>query len=466
VRTIFSQAAKPAGLWPRHFYTPQSSSCKKSVNFFRPITIAALAAGIFLASTQNSSAQNLPTEQAAQSQSFVNMAGVVTHFNYTNTVYGSNWPQLFTALQSLGVHHIRDGYFDPNQYPQLIQEHQALQAAGIRTTYVMPYDPTITDSSIEQLANVTSDMDAIEGPNECDILGDCGGGGAIGIANTIAWLPELQLAAQDLNVPLVAPSWVLPSSYPLAGNLDQFVNLNSLHLYFGGRNPGSTGWGDFDAEGNSFGSFAFWLDQAAIDAPGRPSEIGETGYISFPSTTTPYTVPESVTASYVPRTMLLAFKHGYDKTFFYQLIDDPTSVQGYGLLRPDFSEKPGFIALQNLLSILSDPNPSWSSSTPGSLPYQILGGDSNVNHLLLQKSDGSYWLAIWLEEPSWDPANVVSIAVIPENIGIMLGNGYATTTDYQFDATGNVTAFNQPTIGNIASLTITDQVSIVQIVPQ
>jgi hypothetical protein len=224
-----------------------------------------------------------------------------------------------------------------------------LAAAGIKTDYVVDWGPSITSQSIEQLAGAAGDMDEIEGPNECDILGQCGGGGALGIANALAFLPVLQSAAQSLGVPVAAPSWVLPASYPMAGNLDSLVNLNSLHLYFGGRNPGSSGWGSFDAQGNSFGSFNFWLDQAAIDSPGLPTQIGETGYISFPSTSTPYTVPESVTASYIPRTMLLSFKHGYDKTFFYQLIDDPTSPQGYGILRTDFSEKPGFTALQNML---------------------------------------------------------------------------------------------------------------------
>jgi hypothetical protein len=428
------------------------------------LIVANLAAGILLTAHQTSLAQSIQPEQAAVSQNFVNMAGVVTHFNYTNTIYGSNWPQLFQALQNLGVHHIRDGYFDPNQYPELIQEHQQLQAAGIRTTYVMPYDPSIPASSIDQLASETGDMDAIEAPNECDILGQCGGGGVTGIQNAIAMLPALRTSAYDLSVPLIAPSWVLPSSYPIAGNLGGLVALNTVHVYFGGRNPGSSGWGDYDAQGNSFGSFNFWLDQAAIDVPNLPTQIGETGYISFPYTSTPYTVPESVTASYVPRTMLLAFKHGYDKTFFYQLIDDPTSPQGYGLLHTDLSPKAGFTALQNLLSLLSDPG--GSNFSPGSLSYTILGGDSSVNHLLLQKSDGSYWLALWLEEPSWDPANVVSLPVTPENIGIQLGPGYTTTTNYQFNNTGNVVAFNQPMNGNIAGLTVTDQISIIQIVPQ
>ena len=392
------------------------------------------------------------------------MAGINTHIGYVDTVYGTNFPQVLAALQNLGVHHIRDGYFPPAQYPELVQEHQELLSSGIRTEYVIGYDPSITPQAIEDLAGATGDMDGIEGPNECDVLAQCGGGGPAGILNGIAMLPALQVAAQDLNVPLMAPSLVLPWSYPVSGSLDSWVNLNTLHLYFGGRYPGSQGWGDFDPEGHSYGSFEYWLDMSALNAPGRPAQIGETGYLSFPNSTTPWTVPETVEASYTPRTMLLAFKHGYDKVFFYQLIDEPTSPQGYGMLRPDFSEKPAFVALKNLLSLLSDPG--GSNFTPGSLPFSILGGDSNVNDLLLEKSDGSYWLAIWLEEPSWDPANAVMLPVAPENIELELGPGFATTNDYQFDDQGNVTPFPQPMFGNVTPITITDQVSFVRIVPQ
>lgn len=456
------QATKPAGLWSCLVETLHNLPCSNRLKLFRPIVQAAFAAGILIASQATSYAQN--PEGAASSQSLVNMAGVVTHLNYPNTVYGTNWPQVFDALQKMGIHHIRDGYFDVNQYPQVVQEHQQLQAAGIRTTYVIPYDWSIGVGNIQQLAYANGDMDALEGPNECDVLGQCGGGGTTGILNAVSFMPNLNYAAQTLNVPMVAPSFVLPESYPVSGNIDWLVNTNSLHLYFGGRNPGSIGWGDYDPQGHSYGSFDYWRDQSEINAPGKPIQIGETGYMSWPSTGTPFTVPENVAASYLPRTLLLAFKHGFDKTFFYQLIDDPTSPQGYGLLRNDFSEKPGFTALKNMLNLLADPGAN--SFTPSSLPFEILGGDSNVNHLLLQKSDGSFWLALWLEEPSWDPVNVSYIPVQPENIGIRLGSGYATTTDFQFNDTGNYVGFNQPMDGNIAPLTVTDQVSIIRIVPQ
>jgi hypothetical protein len=459
------QSARPAVLRPRQVHVSLTSSRPRRnaipAQFF---FLLLFAAGAILISQPSSLAQGpaLNSEQAAKAQSLVNAAGVVTHLTYTNTSYYTAWPQVFSALQTLGVHHIRDGYFNTAQSPSVTAEHNQLKAAGISTSYVIPYDTSISAADIEELARDSGDLDAIEAPNECDIPGQCGGGGALGISNVLSFLPMLHTAAQDLNVPLLAPAFVLPSSYSLAGILNSEVNLNNAHLYFGGRNPGSPGWGDFDPKGNSFGSFAYWLDQTAIDGPGLPTVISETGYISFPSTTMPFTVPESVTASYIPRTLLLAFKHGYDKTYFYQLLDDPTSPQGYGLLRNDFSEKPGFTALKNLFSLLSDAN--WTSFTPGSLSYSISGGGSNVNQLLLQKSDGSYWLALWLEESSWNPATATPVSVSPENIGIFLDSAHMTTTDYQFNSTGNVVSFNQPMNGNLTSLTLTDQVSLIKIV--
>ena len=95
--------------------------------------------------------------------------------------------------------------------------------------------------------------------------------------------------------------------------------------------------------------------------------------------------------------------------------------------------------------------------------YTTSGGDSNLNQLLLEKSDGSFWLVLWLEESSWDPVNCVPVSVAPENIGIELNNSYHTTSDYQFDSNGNVTRVDQPMNGNRASLTVTDQISIVEI---
>jgi hypothetical protein len=459
------KAAKPAGLWPRCYPSALISS-SSSFSFHRRFLLRAFAltafvAGAALVLQQTCAAQSMNTEQAAQAQAFVNTAGVNTHLTYTDTPYYTAWPQIFNALQTLGVKHIRDGYFDTWATPQIAYEHQQLAQAGITTDYVLPFGMNPSPQALQQFAGRVWDVEAVEAPNECDILGDCGGGGIAGISNVISLLPNLQSAAQSLNVPLMGPSYVLPSSYPQSGNIAPLMALNSLHLYFGGRNPGSPGWGSCDAQGNCFGSFAYWLDQSNIDAPGVAPVNTETGYLSFPSTTTPYTVPEGVAATYDLRTLLLGFKYGFQETFFYQLLDDPSSPAGYGLLNSDLSPKAPFTALSNLLSLMSDPGGSFS---PGTLTFALAGGDSNLQHMLFQKSDGSYYLVLWLEEPCYNPATNQNIAVAPENIGIELPGNYTTATDYQFNPSGNYVAFNQPMYGNWAGLTVTDQISVVKIV--
>jgi hypothetical protein len=408
----------------------------------------------------------LPQEQAAASGSFVSSVGVVTHLSYTNTPYYTQFPQILSALQSLGVRHIRDGYYPWGESNPVVQEQQKLAANGITCDYVVPYDLTTTPQAIEQFASMVGNVESLEPPNECDISGACNGLGATAIENLIGFLPTVNTAAQALGVPVLGPAFVNQDSYTEAGDLSSQMNVNNLHIYFGGRNPGSAGWGAEDAEGNSYGSFAWWLDQAAIDGPGLPSEITETGYIASQSTSTPFTLPDSVEASYAPRTLLLAYKNGFKETFLYELLDEVSSP-GYGLLNSDLSPKPAFTAVENLLSTLSDQGASQAASfTPGSLPYTLSGGDQNLNHLLLEKSDGTYWLVLWLEEPSWDPVNVAALAVQPENITLELDGADTATTAYQFDDSGNVTTVPLTMDQYDTSLTVSDQVTIVKITPQ
>ena len=388
---------------------------------------------------------------------------MVTHLSYTDTPYYTEFPEVLSALQTLGVHHIRDGFYPWASTSPIVLNHKALAKVGIKTDYVVPYSFTTTPTAVATLAGMTGDMESVEAPNECDVNSGCGGNGVLAIANLLSFLPVVNGAASKVGVPALGPSFVLQATYPLVGDLDGDMSMNNLHIYFGGRNPGSTGWGAVDAQGHAYGSFDWWLDQAAIDGPGKPVEITETGYIATPATSTPYTLPESVEASYIPRTLLLAFQHGFKRTLLYELLDEKSSP-GYGLLHSDFSPKPAFTAVKNLLATLADNGTG--AFTTGSLPYTISGGGSTLNHLLLEKRDGSYWLVLWLEQSSWDPVHVARVAVTPQNIGLQLGSAYKTTTDFQFDSNGEATAFHQPMTGDAANLTVSDQVSIVEIVPQ
>jgi hypothetical protein len=400
--------------------------------------------------------------QASPADSFVDSIGVNTHLTYQNTLYFTAWPQVFSDLQDLGVRHIRDGYVNPNWGPPYTTEHQQLAQNGIKTDYVVPYDPTITPQSIEDLASVAQDMELLEAPNECDLTGSCGGTTqAAGLSNMLGFMSTIQSAGSSLSVPVIGPSFAAFQSYALVGNAASKMTYNNLHVYFGGRNPGSSGWGAPDAQGNAYGSFQFWLDQANIDAPGLPSVITETGYMSFPGNPTPYTIPLNVEASYIPRTFLLAYMHGIGRSYQYELLEDPNSP-GFGLIDGNLTERPAYFELKNLIANLADPGPSFA---PGQLQFSIQGGDSTLNHMLFQKRDGSFWMILWLEQSSFDPVNQVATPVTAQNVTLTLGGGYVAPNVGTFDDSGNLNWTSPQPASSVVPLTISDQLTIVKILP-
>lgn len=437
--------------------------CLSACGMSAPSAASGQAAGA--AATSGASADSnpsLPVVQAYQADSFVDSIGVVTHLSYTDTPYFTAWPGVYNALQALGVRHVRDGYYDWNPSSPFIEEHQQLAAAGIHTDYVVPYNTSTTAEDIEQFSSGAGDMESLEAPNECDVPGNCGPTAASGIANMIAFMPTINAAGQQIGVPVLGPSFTQPASYPMAGNIASLMTYNNLHVYFGGRNPGSTGWGDLDNEGHAYGCFAWWLDQANIDAPNVPSIVTESGYMSYPQTTTPFTLPESVEASYTPRTLLLAYKAGIKRTFLYELLDEQSSP-GYGLMHNDLTPKPAYLAVQNLIANLWDKGPSF---TPGQLAYSVQGGDSTLNQMLFQKRDGSFWLVLWLEQSSYDPAAAAPTPVTPQAVTVTMDSAYVAPNIGVFDNTGKLNWTSAQPASSAVPLTVSDQLTIVKILHQ
>ena len=401
-------------------------------------------------------------EQALQADAFVDSVGVQTHLTYNDTPYGTAWPTVLSELKSSGIRHLRDGLWNWGSEAPYSAEHRALAAAGIKTTFGISLDYTMTAPIIQAFAADVQDLEALEAPNECDAGGNCGGGGVAGVNNVVAFMPSLTAAASLLQVPLIGPSFTIPSSYANAGDLSSQMSYNNLHVYFGGRNPGNAGWGGGDAQMHRYGSLDFWMDQASQDGGSTPVQITETGYIAFPSVSVPYTIPESVEASYTPRTLLVAFNHGVKRTFLYELLDEVSSP-GYGLLRSDMSEKPAFVAVKNLLSLLSDPGTS--AFSPGKLDYKVEGGDATVAHTLLEKRDGSFWLVLWSEQSSYDPDSNTQLAVPQQNVTLRINSAATATQIIQFDSTGVATPSTLASRSQSLLLTLTDQLTMIHITP-
>jgi hypothetical protein len=388
--------------------------------------------------------------QAVRAYDVYDSVGVNTHWYYGNGYqYLPQFSQLVQIMSQDHLRHFRDGvYAQGTNTPQyLSQMYSTLASGGIHADLIVPAGESATQ--IEAGLAMYPGVEAIEPPNEWDING----------GSNWAWTlqqeePAIYQAGKDLGLTVLGPALVQPGSYSQVGDLSEYMDFNNMHPYFGGRNPETGGWGGPDQNQNYYGSLAYDADFASIDGPNRASYATETGYITT-STPRQNQIPESVEGIYAPRVVLDFFNKGFKRTYFYELIDDPSWAQpGYGLLRYDLSPKPAAIALTNLLSILEDSNTSF---TPESLNYSLSGDTSGVESLLVEKSEGQFWLAVWLDGSIYDVNALQATPVPSRQLTLSIPGGRVATYLDSFGSDGNMqgTPLNQSNLQFPVSIGLT-----------
>jgi hypothetical protein len=142
-----------------------------------------------------------------------------------------------------------------------------------------------------------------------------------------------------------------------------------------------------------------------------------------------------------------AYKRGWSYTFIYMLRDDTT--QGYwGLFRTDYTPKLSGKYLHNLTTIVTD---NTSSFTPGKVNYTIPNEPATVHDMLMQKSNGTYELAVWGEQ-------VTGL----NNITVNLGATYRSVNVY--DPTVSTSPIQTLTGVSSVPLTVGDHAFIIEII--
>ena len=132
------------------------------------------------------------------------------------------------------------------------------------------------------------------------------------------------------------------------------------------------------------------------------------------------------------------FKRGWSYTFIYQMVDNQGGDSaGFGLFHADNTPKLAATYIHNLTTILADN----SSFTPGALNYSIPSEPATVHDLLLQKSNGTFYLAVWDERSTG----------IMDPVTVNLGGTHASVTVY--DPTVGTTAVR--TLSNVSSVSLT-----------
>jgi hypothetical protein len=375
---------------------------------------------------------------------FVDTIGVNIHLSYYGTPYGDNFPLIFSRLTALGIRHVRDGVVLGQS--NICDANRQLAGAGIHVDSITA--PSQDTSQLQSWASCAGPaLEALEGPNEYDINHP---------SSDPAWNATLSAYQATLynakgalpSVAIIGPALTSQWAFGAVGNLSGVVDYGNMHDYFAGRNPGTSGWSGTDAFG-TYGALTWNLAVARQATGEKPIMATETGYTDG--------VPAAIKQRYIARTLLEHWNTGVTRTYVYELLDEGGDT--YGLLDSAGNSKPAYVMLQNLIAHLADPGGAF---TPTPLSYAMTA-DASVHQTLLQKRNGSYCLALWVEEQEWDPiANVVQSSAA-RSVALRFDTPPSALSATTFDDLGNASSTPLTPSDGSVTLNATGNVTLVDI---
>jgi len=379
---------------------------------FVQIAIAATLVGLLAYAVLRPGVSSSPGAEVSRpmdARAFVDTIGVNVHLWYVGTSYG-NYVMVKRRLRELGIRHVRDG-LDPGRTQTFFERVNGLGARGIKSTLIAcrvePVGRRWTTYVKDAKRKLRRSLDALEGVNEPDLVA---AGRADWPASARTCQREIYRQARGrafgapLRVPVLGPSVQAPERQ--LGDISDRAVAAAIHSYPGGRRPSGP-------DGHPFRSQMADVRKHQFRGARVPVHATETGYHDAMNTTNVHPPLSQRGASiYMPRLFLEYARAGVARTFAYELVDeqpDPglTDVElNYGLFESDWSYKPSAVALRNTIALLNSPRRGprrplrYSLSNTGDADGP--GPQGRVKDMLLQKADGTYWLALWQDSRAWD----------------------------------------------------------------
>ena len=352
--------------------------------------------------------------------------GFNTHLRFSGVYTNSFDAIIYPKLKKLGIRHIRDavpydGFLGAGQSPLVGNRFIKLfDSCGIRVSYLLDSrkvvdSPRLKDSAaylsvFQTTPHLSATIQSLEGFNEPDL-------------SIYGWYPSnwdtLTYAIQKglwnkahsisglSGIEVVSPSLVTYYNAARIGKIAAMTPFLSTYFDYANYHP-------YDAGGQNntfFPGFTYdWNKQnTGMDTMrhGRPWMITETGYenarywnrpdSSGYIASTYHYISELAAGKYYSVLFMEMFSRGAKKVYGYEFIDENTSDQyhdenNFGIIHTDGTEKPAYTAIKNTLSILNDDSASF---TPSALTYTLSGDISGIRNSLYQKTNGSYYLALW-----------------------------------------------------------------------
>ena len=396
---------------------------------------------------------------AVSTENFTNSIGINTHLDFS--AYSSQLSTVIADLQYIGVKNIRDSANSPADLGANGSWQQVANATGAK------FDAYLGEGSVATmqsgLANAVTlahqgILNFIEGGNEEDQSYAISLGNSL--AKTAAYQQTVYSTAHSLGISVINMSfgtgWGSSSTgdYGTVGNLASYTDYANAHTYFGSGNT-------------PLASIQALNSDSQLAAVGKPTITTEMGWYTTTSTTDATNVSVTEQAKYMLDGLLDAYQAGDAKTYLYELLDEGTnqsySEDNFGLFYSNGTAKPAAVALHNLTTLLADTGATANSFTPAGLSYQLTGTLSTDHSMLMQKSDGSYWLAIWNEARLSGPTTPTALTVANHTVTLTLG-GTATTIEI-FDPLTGTTATQTVSNASTVTLSVPDHPILVEIIP-
>jgi hypothetical protein len=363
-----------------------------------------------------------PTVTPSSAFVFNDSVGVASHPTYLDTVY-SEMDRIAGLMADAGIRHVRNGMAistDPAWNELVWSKMRAWPGHGIASSWAVDrcavtHDPGHTVRMfLDKIAEIDGDLSsAIEGTNEVDQF--C----------TPDWVNRERAYVADLfhevrshpdpiiqSLPVLGPSFAHGGASQL-GDTSQWMDFGNTHPYSGCTSPTPA-----HVQQNG-------IDSYAPAAAGKPIIVTEVGFHTAMNMQPGGGQPpcdERTGGVYTLRTFLEHFKLGIRRSYIYEAIDlwpDPGKTNpewNFGLLRNDFTPKPAYTYLKNLLATTTSPD--HTSLAP--LKLNVEQGPSDLRTLLLRQADGDYVLALWRHASVWDRDARKPITVDPADVRISL----------------------------------------------
>jgi hypothetical protein len=173
-------------------------------------------------------------------------------------------------------------------------------------------------------------------------------------------------------------------------------------------------------------------------------------------------VPDAVAGRYLQR-LLLANAGRAVRTYL-----PGAGGTGPGLLDAGGAPTKAYAAVARLLALLDD---GQRPVQPDRLRLRLTGATSDLRHQLFQKADGHFWLALWVERPSWDPATGQALTVPAQPVTVELAapvaGARAFVPEAGTSAQGSFTDVpGDDRVLDAIELEVSDQVQLLELLPR